>query len=212
MNVMSIPILTRLLKRSADEAFTSEISAQIWQDVAEQLGYSPEVIAATTIVAIECTTAAAAPAAMQPRRPLPKKALGGYFAAIAATCIVAVACVGGLWIGGVFQQDDYVENVRSTSVHGYIAFSGGEMHFNPAHAAVQAYNEFGDMIARHWWITLADCDEILHSGEGGDVGDTLALMRALGKYNEYALWFLMEDVNGNAYNVKRLFILRPSSD
>jgi len=80
--------LSRLLEMDATETFTTEISAKIWQKVAENIGYSPAIIAATMSTATT-GTAVVAPAAAT-------TVTSAITAAIAASPALKVAVVAAV--------------------------------------------------------------------------------------------------------------------
>jgi len=231
MSIMPLPILTRIFQTNADEVFTAEMSADIWQKIAESLKYSGEAIAATTaavtvtstVMGTTATSAAAEGAGAgatgagvaAATGTTAVAAIGTATAATAVTAIVcslaAVAVTAALWFGGVLNTDP-PEYLTRGETESRITFSGGNAgveSINPTHANVWAANERGELTAHNWWITAEGSEVRLRSGEGGNVNDVLADMRAQGEYGVYILYFIVEDTAGFEYIVGRQFTLQP---
>ena len=199
---MSVPKLTQLLQLNADDTYTTEISKRNWHGLAEKLGYSIKTIAATTPVATmgypETMPIAVKTTTMN--------------VIIGITVLLTTALIAmNIYIGGRFQYAPQ-PGIRQPYAQGQIIFSGGNTSrttVNPTQAVINITNEYGALMPRHWWITVSGSEEIIYSGEGGNVDETLAMMNARGESGEYMLNFFLEDAAGNEYRVKRQFTIQP---
>jgi hypothetical protein len=219
---MSIPVLTQILQKNADEIFTAEIVVRNWQGIAEQIGYCAEAITVITAAeAIAATAAEAASAATTTAKAVATTTAMEVMATTTAirtsamalvtsavTLLTAIALVAGLWIGGVFQ--DFSQDIQPVYVEHYVTFSGGDefrVAINPKKAEVWAANERGELTAHRWEITAEGSTEAIYSGEGGVVYEALIHMYTNGKCGDYMLRFIMEDAAGVTYKVKRQFTI-----
>ena len=132
----------------------------------------------------------------------------GVTASFAATAIILM----GMWFGGVFHNSGNVPQPPIVVVtQGEIVFSGSRSSvssINPTEATVWGTNELGELIPLHWEIKKSGSTEILYSGEGGDVDETLVSMRKNGEEGVYILSFYMRNEIGGEYRLDREFTIR----
>jgi len=76
---------------------------------------------------------------------------------------------------------------------------------NPVQATAYASNELGLMTASGWYITGINGGEILLSGAGDTIDETLAQMYESRGNGSYMLFFTMEDAAGSIYELSRAF-------
>ena len=91
---------------------------------------------------------------------------------------------------------------------GEIIFMDGNMDpvtENPVSTEAWARNDRGQLNVLHWWITRADADEILYSGEGGDAAEAFSKMTGAGEFGDYTLYISMEDAAGSTYTLYKQF-------
>ena len=228
---LSMSVLARIFEINADEIYTSEISTGLWVEVAEKLSLPVTALVAATVSAIPATGSVSAitsgatgttctsytsgsvlssglvPSSCSVSSSVVLAAPVTTVATIVLTCLATLAITAGLWFGGIISP--HTEDIVLTKAISYIAFSGGPFegytNINPTHAEVTSENIHGELVPHHWWIITLDSREYIHSGGGGTVDKTLNEMIEHGENGEYVLFFLMEDRNGNMYEVSRQF-------
>ena len=125
-------------------------------------------------------------------------------AAVVATA--AVATGAGAGVAYITEKNAPPPIVIITSEY-EVRFSGGDSgatQINPMQATAFVDTNHGEMKALEWWITPADSDEPLYSGEGGVVDKELAMLQG-SEQGEYILTFRMEDAAGFTHTLSREF-------
>ena len=127
----------------------------------------------------------------------------------AASVIIATI---GLFIGGVFSKPKEGDSlpVEVVQVTGEIVFSGGDKdvsYLNPTKATAWAADEYDSRKADEWTISVIGSKDILYSGQGDIVEETLVSMIKNQENGEYILRFMMEGALGNVYTLSRRFII-----
>jgi len=158
--IMPMSMLTQILEADAAEVFTTEISAQIWHNVATQLGYSAETIAATTPIATGAVT-------------------GTNTAAVAATtagtatggaAVTGTAAVTATLLGGKISA----LTIIILAACAVVAIGGGALIYS----VVASSQERERTVIRASYIDSSTTDELeyrpddLEPGEGASESDT----------------------------------------
>ena len=128
--------------------------------------------------------------------------------AISAAAVVIVAVL--LASGALFSGGNPIEVLaEELNAMGTVTFTGGDDkngHLNPTHATPKTNSLFGELKVNGWRIQKPD-GEIVDSGDGADIGDSLVKLRQSGAEGEYYLVFLLEDANGDTYTLSRSFLI-----
>ena len=138
------------------------------------------------------------------------------------TGTVAAACVAGAVLLGTALGGTPTEEavpIVETHVEGSILFAGDEgggvgtgsySHVNPRQARLQIDSSDGEILILDWRIEEIASGVILHSGNGGDVGEILSQMLDGGEYGEYKLLFRVQDENGSTFLLGSNFFFEPT--
>jgi hypothetical protein len=133
-----------------------------------------------------------------------------FWPAVAA--LSAVVMTAGIFLGASHYEALQLP-VSSSPVTGQINFVGGEekdatlICQNPTGASPQMNNADGALTAFEWFITPADSDARLYSGEGGDADAALLQLRESGEAGKYILHVLFQDDSGNVYRAYESFLV-----
>jgi len=128
-----------------------------------------------------------------------------YLAATITFSLIAVAVVVAVWLS---VQIGYTRYALPVVTNGEIFFMDGNMNQvteNPLSTEAWALNRRGELYARQWWITQADDEEILYSGEGSNAAEAFSSMISAGEYGDYTLYISMEDAAGSTYKLYKQF-------
>ena len=126
-------------------------------------------------------------------------------AAVITFSLLVVAVIIAVWLTYQLSNTWYVYPVIT---EGKIIFMDGNMNQvteNPVSIKAWARNDRGELSVLQWWITRADADVILYSGEGGDVAGTFAKMIGAGEFGDYTLYISMGDAAGSTYKLYKQF-------
>ena len=141
----------------------------------------------------------------------------GFFKAVVITLAASIVVTTGLVISGIFSDphSHIVDPVEIIDTSGEITFTGTDEwsnYLNPKTAEVYVANERGVLVAHYWWITYKGSDDVLYSGEGESINDTLTMLNDGSLEGDYLLNYLMEDAAGVSYTLTRHFIIRSDNN
>jgi predicted DNA-binding protein (UPF0251 family) len=128
---------------------------------------------------------------------------GLFFGGGGAAVVAVVAAL--LWTGAPEPASPAPPAELSAEATGSVVLTGGDAenpHVNPTKAVAKGEGGSGGIKAGYWWITPADSETVLYSGQGGVVEEPLAGMQARGEDGEYLLSFKMKDAADHTYTLK----------
>jgi len=118
-------------------------------------------------------------------------------------CVISLVLISGgvllgVWFGGIERQNQSEPVTVSSLIEGRVEFSGGVYYrgtdrVNPANATPVLEGVDEEMNIIRWWIVEIDSHDVLHEGEEGGPEYAFALLRELGMFGEYKLYFRLEE-------------------
>jgi len=120
------------------------------------------------------------------------------------TAITSAVCIATVFfVVSSLLQSSYVEPVQDLPMPepAVIVFQGGTAvedglaHLNPESVSVIT----DDMDILRWWVTAANCDEVLLNGDGYDSTKTLSQLRESGNNGEFFIYFNLIDKFGRVH-------------
>ena len=130
-----------------------------------------------------------------------------------ATAVAACAIGAGVWLASS-EPPEPPPVVIETQIEGKVLFTGGydygdnTVYVNPEHAEPQAESTGGEVTVINWWILRQGSEEILYSGDGDTVDDTLIFLKENGYRGEYLLYFRLECGSGAIQRIGSNFYIR----
>jgi hypothetical protein len=163
---------------------------------------SAETIAAASGAAGTVATASAAAATASATAITTSGITSTVVTITCATAVAACAIGAGIWFTSSKPPEppEPPPAIIETQIEGKVLFTGGydygdnTVYVNPEHAEPQAESTGGEVTVINWWILRQGSEEILYSGDGDTVDDTLIFLKENGYRGEYLLYFRLEAI------------------